>query len=104
MNMKKALAYMRKYLRTYSNQLFWEKYSEDTWLRDILYGLGVSIDKERYAWRDGLDLFLIEKIKPMIEEIEQNEIRSGNVQRRMAEKESQEASSEDCPSARTSSG
>ena len=102
--MKKALAYMRKYLRTYSQQIGWEKYHEAVWIKDILYGLGVSIDKERYSWRNGFDLFLIEKVKPMIEEIEKNEVRSGDVQRRMAEKESQEASSEDCPSARASSG
>ena len=101
--MKHALAYLLNYLRTYKNQLGWESYTQDTWIKDILYGLGLSISKKRYGFRDGFDLFLIEKIKPLIEEIENDEVRSRIVQRSATDKESEEASSEDCTEAGTSS-
>lgn len=70
MNMSEALEYMKSYIETYSGQIGWENYPKDTWLSDILYGLGVSVDKDEYSYAAGFDKFMLTEIKPMIEAIE----------------------------------
>ena len=70
-----ALAYMTRYITTYSNQLSWKKYHKDTWLADILHALGVSVNKDEYSFAAGYDKFMLTEVKPLIEEIES---RGGN--------------------------
>ena len=54
--MKAAVAYMQEYVATYSNQREVESYSEETYIDDILYGLGVSLDKKN-EWAGGFENF-----------------------------------------------
>ena len=54
--MKAAAAYMADYVSTYSNQCEVETYSEATYIDDILYGLGVSLDKKN-EWAGGFEGF-----------------------------------------------
>lgn len=52
-----ALKYLEDYIVTYKNQKGYKKYDEFTWINDILYGLGVSMDSDKYKWADGFYLF-----------------------------------------------
>ena len=54
--MKAAVAYMQEYVATYSNQPGFESYTEETYIDDILYGLGVSLDKKN-KWAGGFENF-----------------------------------------------
>lgn len=42
-HIRDAVAYMQKYMATYSDQDGYMNYREDTYIDDVLYGLGVSI-------------------------------------------------------------
>lgn len=70
MNIVAAFEYMTHYITTYSNQGGWKQYHKDTWLADILYGLGVSINKDEYSFASGFDKFMLTEIKPLIDDIE----------------------------------
>jgi hypothetical protein len=41
--MKKAVAYMQDYMTTYSDQYGYEDYTVETYIHDVLYGLGISL-------------------------------------------------------------
>ena len=55
-DMRKALDSLKEYVDTYDQQSDWERYRSETYVNDVLYGLGISISDEfRYA--DGFDRF-----------------------------------------------
>lgn len=48
--MKSVVEHLTKYIVTYKSQPGWEEYSDELFINDILYGLGVSLsDKNQYA-------------------------------------------------------
>lgn len=48
-----------KYITTYGPmQPGWEKFSRETYILDVLYGLGVALDRERYENADGFRRFM----------------------------------------------
>lgn len=51
-----ALEYLKNYIGTYDQQ-FIDNYSVETWIEDILYGLGMSIDPNNHRWARGHRLF-----------------------------------------------
>ena len=70
-----ALKYMKNFINTYENQRHYKSYTMETWLHDMLYGIGVSIDKN-YSWAGGYDefkKFLIESFQPTIHNCNANE-------------------------------
>lgn len=48
-----AIKYLRDYLNTYEDQLGIDDYTVDTWIEDILYGLGMSLDPKAHKWASG---------------------------------------------------
>ena len=56
-DIKSALGYLKKYINTYDRLCDWDHYNEETWLNDILYGLGVSIDGSTFLNADGFEKF-----------------------------------------------
>lgn len=64
--MKKAVAYLRDYMVKYENQFGYMDYSDETFIDDVLYGLGVALDEKQYSWANGFAKFkprLTEHIK-----------------------------------------
>ena len=51
-----AVAYMQKYMATYDKQPLYTEYSEDTYIRDLLYGCGASLGRE-YQMAGGFEKF-----------------------------------------------
>ena len=50
--MIESVKYLQNYMNTYSNQEGYEDYSVRIYIEDILYGLGVSIDENKYQWAE----------------------------------------------------
>lgn len=61
-HMKEAVAYLQEYMNTYINQPGYKSFSAQTLVDDVLYGLGVALDKERHTAAQGYRAFK-EKLK-----------------------------------------
>ena len=55
--MKKAVAYLTNYMVTYDKQIGYLDYNARTYIDDILYGLGVSLNSEEFSGADGFMRF-----------------------------------------------
>lgn len=55
--MKKGVAFLKKYMQTYDKQFSYLDYSNETFILDILYGLGVALDEEKYSFAQGFKEF-----------------------------------------------
>jgi hypothetical protein len=55
--MKKAVEYLKNYMNTYSNQVGYLDYTDETLIDDVLYGLGVALGPKRYAFAQGFCKF-----------------------------------------------
>ena len=66
---KKLIDMQRKlenYVTTYKEQKYWLEYDETIFLDDMLYGIGIALDVDKYKMADGYEnflLFLMEHIK-----------------------------------------
>ena len=54
--MERAVAYMRKFMDTYDQQQGYKDYSDQTYIDDVLYGLGASLSGE-YEFAGGFRKF-----------------------------------------------
>jgi len=48
---------MKLYVDTYSNQKNYYDCSDDTFIKDMLYGIGIAIDYDTYSYEDGYEKF-----------------------------------------------
>jgi hypothetical protein len=55
--MERAVAYLRNFMATYDQQQGYGDYSDETYINDVLYGLGVSLSDE-YQFAGGFRKFL----------------------------------------------
>jgi hypothetical protein len=53
--MKLMVEYIQDYMRTYTQQYNYQEYTDETFIQDILYGLGVAINPQDHRWADGFD-------------------------------------------------
>lgn len=58
--MQRALAYMCNYMDTYHKQEGWQDYSDETFIKDVLYGLGVALHGQSCKFAPGFDRFKAE--------------------------------------------
>lgn len=59
-NIEKAVKYLQHYIGTYDDgnvSIYNGDISDKTYIDDMLYGLGVSIDKDKYQFGDGYEKF-----------------------------------------------
>jgi hypothetical protein len=54
---KQAIESLQKYINTYDQQYRYQYYSDETIINDILYGLGVALEPEKYKFHDGFCKF-----------------------------------------------
>jgi len=69
---EKIIASFQKYVATYSDQLFYQDYSDNTIVHDMLYGIGIAFDNEKFkmaggydAWKKILQQFMKDPKTPM---------------------------------------
>ena len=56
-DIKSAVEFMEEYVKTYREQEGWLTYHEHTWINDMLYAIGVSLDDKEYQFYDGFNKF-----------------------------------------------
>jgi hypothetical protein len=49
--MRAIVARFQEYVRTYSDQAHYDEYRDGTFMDDMLYGIGIAIEPEK--WREG---------------------------------------------------
>ena len=57
LNIKKSLEALKHYIDTYDQQPNYQEYSFNIFVHDILYGLGIAIDKDKYHAAQGYKKF-----------------------------------------------
>lgn len=58
--MRAAVARFQKYVATYTNERYYDTYSEKTFVEDMLYGIGLALQELRptdYSGADGYERF-----------------------------------------------
>lgn len=55
--MQLAVSSLQTYIATYDKQAGYQHYSDETFINDVIYGLGVALDPSGYAYADGFDRF-----------------------------------------------
>lgn len=55
--MQNVVRTLRKYMNTYPKQSGYMDYTDYTFIEDMLYGMGVALDPEKYAFAIGFDAF-----------------------------------------------
>jgi len=54
---EKIVADLQEYVKTYSNGVYYKSYTDETIIDDILYGLGIALDREQYEMHSGYQKF-----------------------------------------------
>jgi len=55
--MRARVGSIQHYVATYSDQAHFEDYSDDTFINDMLYGIGLAMDGVEYAQGAGFEKF-----------------------------------------------
>jgi len=53
--MRQIIKSMETYISTYKDQAYYEDYTTETFLNDMLYGIGVAIYPEKYQYSQGFE-------------------------------------------------
>lgn len=66
----KATEKLQNYMNAYDKQMGYEDYSEETFIDDVLYGLGTALDFKKYSFAPGYKKFkkrLLEHLKKSLD-------------------------------------
>lgn len=55
--MREAVSRLTDYMKTYDQQAGYEDYTDETFINNVLYGLGIALDKDKYFAGQGFDAF-----------------------------------------------
>jgi len=55
--MRRIVADFQKYVATYTDQPYYETYTDKTLIHDMLYGLGIALDPEDHQFAQGYEVF-----------------------------------------------
>ncbi len=66
-NIEEAVKVLQSYINTYPHQAGYKGYALSTYIDDILYGLAISINPDRYSFTNGYHKFKLE-LKEYLEE------------------------------------
>ena len=69
---KAIIEKLQHYMETYSDQTGYLDYSDETIIDDVLYGLGIAIDDEKYHFNDGYRKFKAKLIKHIGDDYEKS--------------------------------
>lgn len=61
--MELMVKYLQRYLETYDKQVGYKNYEDETFINDVLYGLGVALNPEKHQYAIGFDLWKKELIE-----------------------------------------
>lgn len=52
-NAKESIQDFQDYIATYREQPNWTKYDKMMFVRDVIYGLGIAVDREEFEYQPG---------------------------------------------------
>lgn len=55
--MKKAVEWLKVYMREYDKQPHYTEYTDATFIDDVLYGLGVALHGKNVTWASGYEVW-----------------------------------------------
>jgi hypothetical protein len=55
--MQRVVADFQKYVATYDSEVYSKDYADKTFVNDMLYGIGVALDPEKYKGATGFEKF-----------------------------------------------
>ncbi len=58
MKIRNATKSMQAYVGTYHKQLMYEEYSEETFIKDMIYGIAIALDEKKYQYANVYDKFI----------------------------------------------
>jgi hypothetical protein len=61
---EEVISHLQHYVSTYHDELF---LLEETYVADMLYGIGRSLDQEKYDFANGFREFLLEHVAPLVD-------------------------------------
>jgi len=61
--MKAIVASLQKYMASYTDQPMYDTYRDETFIDDVLYGLGVALDQEGHKYAGGFEVFKMKLLK-----------------------------------------
>lgn len=68
---QEAIKYLQHYMNTYDSQMGYLEYTDEIIINDVLYGLGVALDRDQYQFADGFKKFKEVLRKHLAADIEQ---------------------------------
>lgn len=54
-HMIKTVKAFQEYVAFYSGQRFYQDYSDETFIHDMIYGIGIALNEKEYSWADGYE-------------------------------------------------
>lgn len=67
-HMVEVVKSLTDYMKTYPDQSGYESYTAGIFINDILYGLGISLNKDKYEYANGFNEFRFDLIKLLEED------------------------------------
>lgn len=61
--MRTIVARFQEYVRTYSDQAHYDQYRDQTFMDDMIYGIGIAMEPEKWRQGQGFDAFKAELVK-----------------------------------------
>lgn len=76
-----AVKNMQKYWATYNKQVGWKDYNQEMFLNDALYGVGISLNRNKYSYANGFDkfkVFLYNRFDPLVKTLFMRSLKRGS--------------------------
>lgn len=78
--MEKIVKNFQEYVASYSKQMCYQYYSDETFINDMLYGIGIAFDEKQFRMADGYDKWKKKLIEGVLKEEAQQVIQPDNAQ------------------------
>lgn len=78
--MGKIVKRFQEYVASYSQQMCYQDYSDETFIHDILYGIGIAFDKKQFGMADGYGKWKKKLVDGVLKEEAQQVIQPDNAQ------------------------
>ena len=82
--MVKMVKAFQEYVASYSKQMCYEDYSDETFIHDMIYGIGIALDKKEYTWANGYAKWKAKLVSTVFKKEAQQVIQPDNAQQVIA--------------------
>lgn len=72
--MEKIVRHFQEYVASYSKQMCYHDYSDETFIHNILYGIGIAFDEKQFRMADGYDKWKKKLVESVLKEEAQQQL------------------------------